>query len=368
MPDNVIKVENVTRTYHGGDVDVRRCAASVSQWSAANSLPSWDRPARANRPSWPYWAASTGRPAPLFLRRYRRCRAAGAGARPDSQRASRLRIPELQPAGAHQRERERGAVVILFRHGSCQWKHPPGARAALRLLGLGDRERNSPGQLSGGQQQRVAIARALINSPSVLLADEPTRNLDTRTSHETMETLQSLNRVQGVTIVVVTHEPDIAAYANRTVTMRDGQTISDQRTGSIASPIRPAATKHAATDMSLFHPKAISDLAATPTAAYWAFFSMIAAAAAQAIYRNKMRSALTMLGVFIGVAYCHGGRRSGRERRDAQANRKPRHQPARGAARRHHDRRRARRLRQRLQRSRLPTRRRSGAKRRRWAA
>ena len=87
------------------------------------------------------------------------------------------------------------------------------ARAALRLLGLGDRERNTPGQLSGGQQQRVAIARALINSPSVLLADEPTGNLDTRTSHEIMETLQSLNREQGVTIVVITHEQDIAAYA-----------------------------------------------------------------------------------------------------------------------------------------------------------
>ncbi len=171
------------------------------------------------------------------------------------------------------------------------------ARAALALLGLGDRERNSPGQLSGGQQQRVAIARALINSPSVLLADEPTGNLDTRTSHEIMETLQSLNRQQGVTIVVVTHEPDIAAYASRTVTMRDGQIISDEQT-KVPSP-RSQSSDPA--DMSLFHPKA-AEVVATRSGAYWAFGVMITAAAAQAIFRNKMRSALTMLGVFIGVA------------------------------------------------------------------
>ena len=103
------------------------------------------------------------------------------------------------------------------------------ARAVLDKLGLRDRERNTPGQLSGGQQQRVAIARALINRPSLLLADEPTGNLDTRNSNEIMQTLSSLNREQGVTIIVVTHEPDIAAYADRVLTMRDGQIISDVR-------------------------------------------------------------------------------------------------------------------------------------------
>ena len=102
-------------------------------------------------------------------------------------------------------------------------------RVALKLLGLEARERNTPGQLSGGQQQRVAIARALINAPSLLLADEPTGNLDTRTSHEIMETLVALNREQGVTIIIVTHESDIAAYAARVVTMRDGAIVSDEK-------------------------------------------------------------------------------------------------------------------------------------------
>jgi len=99
------------------------------------------------------------------------------------------------------------------------------ARAALELVGLSAREDNTPAQLSGGQQQRVAIARALINSPSVLFADEPTGNLDTRTSHDIMNMLVALNREQGVTIVLVTHEPDIAAYADRVVTVRDGEIV-----------------------------------------------------------------------------------------------------------------------------------------------
>ena len=88
----------------------------------------------------------------------------------------------------------------------------------ISSVGLSDRERNTPGQLSGRQQQRVAIARALINAPSLLLADEPTGNLDMRTSHEIMETLVSLNSEQGITIILVTHEADIAACADRIVT------------------------------------------------------------------------------------------------------------------------------------------------------
>jgi putative ABC transport system ATP-binding protein len=101
------------------------------------------------------------------------------------------------------------------------------ARAALEAVGLGDRLDHGPSQLSGGQQQRVAIARALVTNPPLLLADEPTGNLDTRTSLEVLALLQRLNRERGITIVLVTHERDIAACASRVVTMRDGRIVSD---------------------------------------------------------------------------------------------------------------------------------------------
>ncbi|MGZ3294769.1 MAG: ABC transporter permease, partial [Xanthobacteraceae bacterium] len=174
------------------------------------------------------------------------------------------------------------------------------ARASLKLLGLSDREGNTPGQLSGGQQQRVAIARALINNPILLLADEPTGNLDTKTSHEIMVTLQALNHERGVTIIVVTHEADIAAYADRVITMRDGEVISDERKPAVhpqtgaPSGVLPAG--------SLPIPGQAALATASSTGTVRAFALMIVAAALQALARNKMRSALTMLGVFIGVA------------------------------------------------------------------
>ena len=101
------------------------------------------------------------------------------------------------------------------------------AREALELVGLGDRIYHYPNQLSGGQQQRVAIARALVMRPQLILADEPTGNLDTRTSIEIMSLFQTLNG-NGITIILVTHEPDIARYAFRIVTFRDGIVLSDR--------------------------------------------------------------------------------------------------------------------------------------------
>ncbi len=167
------------------------------------------------------------------------------------------------------------------------------ARESLARLGLAGRESNTPGQLSGGQQQRVAIARALINQPVLLLADEPTGNLDTRTSHDIMRTLRRLNLEQRLTVVVVTHETDVADYAGRIITMRDGHIVSDR-----ANP-RPSEIDELGPVGQTQAPAAPADDRA---GAGLGFAGMIVAAAAQAIARNKMRSALTMLGVFIGVA------------------------------------------------------------------
>jgi putative ABC transport system ATP-binding protein len=109
------------------------------------------------------------------------------------------------------------------------------AMRALASVGLSDRADHHPNQLSGGQQQRVAIARALVNNPQIILADEPTGALDSRTSIEIMAIFQHLNRRQGITTIIVTHEPDIAAYANRNIYFRDGRIVRDEK---IASPLQ----------------------------------------------------------------------------------------------------------------------------------
>jgi len=117
-------------------------------------------------------------------------------------------------------------LPLFYDHTSSRERHQR-AMEALTIVGLQDREHHLPSQLSGGQQQRVAIARALVNKPSLILADEPTGNLDTRTSMEIMDIFQKLNQASGITIILVTHEPDIALYVSRQVVFRDGKVIKD---------------------------------------------------------------------------------------------------------------------------------------------
>ncbi len=121
------------------------------------------------------------------------------------------------------------AQLPLFYRGVSIKEQRRQAAAALQRVGLAGREQHYPAQLSGGQQQRVAIARALVGAPSILFADEPTGNLDTASSREIMDILEQLNRVDGITIILVTHEPDIAAYASRELVMKDGQIVQDVR-------------------------------------------------------------------------------------------------------------------------------------------
>lgn len=123
-------------------------------------------------------------------------------------------------------------LPLLYRGESAEVRHTA-AQAALRRVGLEDRGHHTPAELSGGQQQRVAIARAIVTNPLVLLADEPTGNLDSKRSHEIMTLLVRLNREQGITILMVTHEADMAAYASRIVHFVDGRVDSDQRKKAI---------------------------------------------------------------------------------------------------------------------------------------
>jgi macrolide transport system ATP-binding/permease protein len=163
-------------------------------------------------------------------------------------------------------------------------------RETLTLLGLADRMRNHPNQLSGGQQQRVAIARALINNPTILLADEPTGNLDSQTAKEILGTIRTLNRERGLTVVLVTHERSLAEAADRIVMMSDGEIVSDERiAGAAAAAGQPPPIEE-------------PEEPPAPFAEVRSFLWMALLAAGRGIGRNKLRSALTMLGIFIGVA------------------------------------------------------------------
>jgi putative ABC transport system ATP-binding protein len=124
-------------------------------------------------------------------------------------------------------------LPLIYRGEPAAARHAA-ARAALEQVGLAGWEHHTPGELSGGQQQRVAIARAIVTRPHVLLADEPTGNLDTHTGEEIMALISELNQAQGITVLMVTHEPDMAAHAKRVVRFVDGRVDSDRRNGEPA--------------------------------------------------------------------------------------------------------------------------------------
>jgi putative ABC transport system ATP-binding protein len=128
-------------------------------------------------------------------------------------------------------------LPLLYNGATAKERHSR-ARSRLEQVGLHGREHHHPNQLSGGQQQRVAIARALINDPPIILADEPTGNLDSKTSIEIMAIFQQLNRQNGITVILVTHEHDVAAYTSRMIHFRDGRIVKDER---VAAPLDAAA-------------------------------------------------------------------------------------------------------------------------------
>ncbi len=136
-------------------------------------------------------------------------------------------------------------LPLIYRGMPARERHAAAA-AALTEVGLAGWEHHTPGELSGGQQQRVAIARAIVTYPQVLLADEPTGNLDTQRSREIMDLIAALNRDRGLTVLMVTHEADMAAYARRIVRFVDGRIASDTTNPAVAPPDAPPSTGRAA--------------------------------------------------------------------------------------------------------------------------
>ena len=226
----IISIRDLTKTYHVGDVDVR-ALRGVSINVEAGEFVAVTGPSGSGKSTMMHILGCLDRPTSgkYFL---------------DGKDVSALSRDEL----ARIRNRKIGFVFqgfnllartsalenvelpLLYNGGSAfrtRTRHKR-AHEALKAVGLEDRAHHLPNQLSGGQQQRVAIARALINEPAVLLADEPTGNLDTRTSIEVMDIFQKLNAERGLTILLITHERDIAEYGTRIVAFRDGKVLSDQ--------------------------------------------------------------------------------------------------------------------------------------------
>ena len=299
MPDIVIEVRDLTKTYHLGDVEVRALrgvsltiergefvaimgASGSGKSTLMNVIGCLDRPSTGTYLLEGVDVASLTEPELAGIR---------------SRRIGFV----FQSFNLLSRTSAIENVELPLLYSGDMAESAARARASLKLLGLEGRERSHSNQLSGGQQQRVAIARSLINNPAILLADEPTGNLDSVTSTDIMTTLQKLNSERGVTVILVTHDAEVAEYADRVITLRDGVIVSDHRERSRHRVA--CGDDYCRNAIPLIESSATAVAAVEGEAAASQRFGVMALkAAARALARNKLRSALTMLGIFIGVA------------------------------------------------------------------
>jgi putative ABC transport system ATP-binding protein len=227
MAEPLIGVTDLTKTYHVGEIDVR-ALRGVSLEIGSGEFVALTGPSGSGKSTFMHLIGCLDRPTAGSYRLNGR-----DVAKLSKHELARVRNKEIgfvfQGFNLLSRTTalENVELPLLYKGGIPGAKRHAMAREALESVGLGDRVDHHPNQMSGGQQQRVAIARALVTSPILLLADEPTGNLDSRTSVEVMDIFQSLNKERGLTIVLVTHEHDIAEYGTRVVAFRDGRVRSD---------------------------------------------------------------------------------------------------------------------------------------------
>ena len=222
----LIELRDIRKTYIVGEIEVN-ALESVSLEIDRGEYVALHRPLRLGKNHADEYARLPGsaHQRQLPARRRRGSQDVGRRARPRAKSEDRIRLPELQLAGPNDCPGERRVAALVF-HQAAPGERRGAGRKLLEKVGLGSRMGHHPSQLSGGQQQRVAIARALANEPPIILADEPTGNLDSRTSREVMDLFQRLNEEDGITIVLVTHDPDVA-HERRAVVVRDGRVVCD---------------------------------------------------------------------------------------------------------------------------------------------
>lgn len=224
----LISVRELTKTYHVGEVDVR-ALRGVSLDVTAGEFVALTGPSGSGKSTFMHLLGCLDRPTSGIYRLNSR-----DVANLSKRELARIRNKEIGFVFqgfnllARTSALENVELPLLYAGGLSATKRKASAKAALDAVGLGQRLDHHPNQMSGGQQQRVAIARALVTNPILLLADEPTGNLDSRTSIEVMEIIQRLNAERSLTIVLVTHEHDIAEYATRIVSFLDGRVRADR--------------------------------------------------------------------------------------------------------------------------------------------